>query len=65
MYSEKMKTLLWVEELQMEIDIRRYDLVGIEMGMDRDLLILEVHYIVFQSERYLSLPLANKVLYGR
>jgi len=57
-----MKTLLWVEELQMEIDIRRYDLVGIEMGMDRDLLILEVQYIVFQSERYLSLPLANKVL---
>ena len=46
----------------MEIDIRRYDLVGIEMGMDRDLLILEVQYIVFQSERYLSLPLANKVL---
>jgi len=57
-----MKTLLWVEELQMEIDIRRYDLVGIEMGRDKDLLILEVQYIVFQSERYLSLPLANKVL---
>ena len=62
MYTEKMKTLLWVEELQMEIDIRRYDLVGIEMGRDKDLLILEVQYIVFQSERYLSLPLANKVL---
>lgn len=41
-YIEKFKTLLWVEEIQMEIDIRRYDLVGVAMEMEHNLLILEV-----------------------
>ncbi|XP_052806169.1 putative helicase mov-10-B.1 [Mya arenaria] len=43
-YTERMKILLWVEEIQMEIDIKNYDLVGVEMKLDMktQLLILEV-----------------------
>lgn len=41
-----MKTLLWLEELQMEEDIKQYDLVGVFMGMQRNLLILDVRVLL-------------------
>ncbi|XP_053381193.1 putative helicase mov-10-B.1 isoform X2 [Mercenaria mercenaria] len=43
-YRSKFDTLLWTEELQMEDDIRRYDLIGVEMQLDRHsrLMVLEV-----------------------
>eukprot|EP00798_Chlamydomonas_sp_ICE-L_P006124 gene6124-2730_t len=34
-YSLKMKLLLWAEELQHEIDVRMYDMEGVELRKDR------------------------------
>eukprot|EP00798_Chlamydomonas_sp_ICE-L_P006128 gene6128-2734_t len=34
-YSHKMKLLLWAEELQHEIDVRMYDMEGVELHKDR------------------------------
>nr|XP_060628672.1 helicase MOV-10 isoform X1 [Anolis sagrei ordinatus] len=39
-YSSKFCLLLHLEELQMEVDIRRYDMLGVPMVADRDLLVL-------------------------
>ena len=41
-YREKFHALLYLEELQMEVDIRRYDLTGAEMKKTANLLSLEV-----------------------
>lgn len=41
-YTQKFKTLLWTEEIQMEKDIKRYDLVGVDMERKGNLLVLEV-----------------------
>ncbi|XP_052806170.1 putative helicase MOV-10 [Mya arenaria] len=59
-YKERMKTLLWVEEIQMEIDIKNYDLVGVTMILDwiTHMLILEVPGL---AERRPSLMRCDKI----
>ncbi|XP_014803947.1 PREDICTED: putative helicase MOV-10 [Calidris pugnax] len=41
-YREKFKLLLHLEEIQMEVDIRRYDMQDVPMVQDRGLLVLDV-----------------------
>jgi len=44
-HQSKFQLLLQLEEIQMEVDIRKYDLIGVELGQykaDRRLLTLEV-----------------------
>ncbi|XP_025933117.1 putative helicase MOV-10 [Apteryx rowi] len=41
-YQEKFQLLLHLEEIQMEVDIRRYDMQDVTMVQDRELLVLDV-----------------------
>ncbi|NWJ11613.1 M10L1 helicase, partial [Crypturellus undulatus] len=41
-YQEKFQLLLHLEEIQMEVDIRRYDMQDVTMVQDRALLVLDV-----------------------
>ncbi|NXS14146.1 SDE3 helicase, partial [Neodrepanis coruscans] len=41
-YHEKFQLLLYLEEIQMEVDIRRYDMQDVTMVQDRGLLVLDV-----------------------
>ncbi|XP_027750964.1 helicase MOV-10 isoform X2 [Empidonax traillii] len=41
-YQKKFQLLLNLEEIQMEVDIRRYDMQDVTMVQDRDLLVLKV-----------------------
>ncbi|KFO09003.1 Putative helicase MOV-10, partial [Balearica regulorum gibbericeps] len=41
-YQEKFQLLLHLEEIQMEVDIRRYDMQDVSMVQDRALLVLDV-----------------------
>ncbi|KFV61329.1 Putative helicase MOV-10, partial [Dryobates pubescens] len=41
-YQEKFQLLLHLEEIQMEVDIRRYDMKDVTMEQDRGLLVLKV-----------------------
>ncbi|NWR45091.1 SDE3 helicase, partial [Regulus satrapa] len=41
-YHEKLQLLLHLEEIQMEVDIRRYDMQDVTMARDRALLVLQV-----------------------
>ncbi|NXT96031.1 SDE3 helicase, partial [Anhinga rufa] len=41
-YQEKFQLLLHLEEIQMEVDIRRYDMQDVPMVQDRGLLVLDV-----------------------
>ncbi|NWY03235.1 SDE3 helicase, partial [Nothoprocta ornata] len=41
-YQKKFQLLLHLEEIQMEVDIRRYDMQDVTMVQDRALLVLEV-----------------------
>ncbi|NWQ59485.1 SDE3 helicase, partial [Neopipo cinnamomea] len=41
-YQEKFQLLLHLEEIQMEVDIRRYDMKDVTMVQDRGLLVLNV-----------------------
>ncbi|NXR46798.1 SDE3 helicase, partial [Hippolais icterina] len=41
-YQEKFQLLLHLEEIQMEVDIRRYDMQDVTMVQDRGLLVLHV-----------------------
>ncbi|XP_050182650.1 helicase MOV-10 [Myiozetetes cayanensis] len=41
-YQEKFQLLLYLEEIQMEVDIRRYDMQDVTMVQDRGLLVLSV-----------------------
>ncbi|NXL42242.1 SDE3 helicase, partial [Podilymbus podiceps] len=41
-YQQKFQLLLHLEEIQMEVDIRRYDMQDVPMVQDRGLLVLEV-----------------------
>ncbi|KAM6237092.1 helicase MOV-10 [Porphyrio hochstetteri] len=41
-YQEKFQLLLHLEEIQMEVDIRRYDMKDVPMVQDRALLVLDV-----------------------
>ncbi|NXX14011.1 SDE3 helicase, partial [Podargus strigoides] len=41
-YQEKFQLLLHLEEIQMEVDIRRYDMQDVPMVQDRALLVLDV-----------------------
>ncbi|NXG84323.1 SDE3 helicase, partial [Stercorarius parasiticus] len=41
-YQKKFQLLLHLEEIQMEVDIRRYDMQDVPMVQDRGLLVLEV-----------------------
>lgn len=43
-YVEKLSDLLHIEELQMEVDIRRYDLEGTTMKKDGGFLRLKVSH---------------------
>ena len=48
-HQDKFKLLLQLEEIQMEVDIRKYDLFNIQLGQynaDRRLLTLEVVQLV-------------------
>nr|XP_013799018.1 PREDICTED: putative helicase MOV-10 [Apteryx mantelli mantelli] len=40
-YQEKFQLLLHLEEIQMEVDIRRYDMQDVTMVQDRELLVLD------------------------
>ncbi|NXM78836.1 SDE3 helicase, partial [Serilophus lunatus] len=42
-YHKKFQLLLYLEEIQMEVDIRRYDMQDVTMVQDRGLLVLDVH----------------------
>ncbi|NXG23946.1 SDE3 helicase, partial [Grallaria varia] len=42
-YHQKFQLLLYLEEIQMEVDIRRYDMQDVTMVQDRGLLVLDVH----------------------
>uniref|UniRef100_A0A8B9UU17 RNA helicase n=1 Tax=Anas zonorhyncha TaxID=75864 RepID=A0A8B9UU17_9AVES len=41
-YQQKFQLLLHLEEIQMEVDIRRYDMQEVTMVQDRELLVLDV-----------------------
>ncbi|KFW74564.1 Putative helicase MOV-10, partial [Manacus vitellinus] len=41
-YQQKFQLLLYLEEIQMEVDIRRYDMQDVTMVQDRGLLVLDV-----------------------
>lgn len=41
-YQQKFQLLLHLEEIQMEVDIRRYDMQDVSMVQDRGLLVLDV-----------------------
>ncbi|NXQ88794.1 M10L1 helicase, partial [Nyctibius grandis] len=41
-YQEKLQLLLHLEEIQLEVDIRRYDMQDVPMVQDRALLVLDV-----------------------
>lgn len=41
-YQQKFQLLLHLEEIQMEVDIRRYDMQDVPMVQDRALLVLNV-----------------------
>ncbi|NXK89922.1 SDE3 helicase, partial [Formicarius rufipectus] len=41
-YHQKFQLLLYLEEIQMEVDIRRYDMQDVTMVQDRGLLVLDV-----------------------
>ncbi|NWR61096.1 SDE3 helicase, partial [Bucorvus abyssinicus] len=41
-YEQKLQLLLHLEEIQMEVDIRRYDMKDVTMEQDRALLVLDV-----------------------
>ncbi|NWI87216.1 SDE3 helicase, partial [Pitta sordida] len=41
-YHSKFQLLLYLEEIQMEVDIRRYDMQDVTMVQDRGLLVLDV-----------------------
>lgn len=41
-YQKKFQQLLHLEEIQMEVDIRRYDMQDVTMVQDRGLLVLDV-----------------------
>ena len=41
-YQQKFQLLLHLEEIQMEVDIRRYDMQDVPMVQDRALLVLDV-----------------------
>ncbi|NWS21015.1 SDE3 helicase, partial [Pachyramphus minor] len=41
-YHQKFQLLLYLEEIQMEVDIRRYDMQDVTMVQDRGLLVLNV-----------------------
>ena len=41
-YKEKFKTLLYSEEVQMEVDIRRYDMHNVEMEQSSGYISLKV-----------------------
>lgn len=41
-YKQKFQLLLYLEEIQMEVDIRRYDMKDVTMEQDRALLVLDV-----------------------
>lgn len=41
-YRQKFQLLLHLEEIQMEVDIRRYDMQDVPMEQDRGLLVLHV-----------------------
>lgn len=41
-YQQKFQLLLHLEEIQMEVDIRRYDMQEVTMVQDRELLVLNV-----------------------
>lgn len=44
-YQKKFSMLMNIEELQMEVDIRRYDMKDAPMTKQRNLLLLEVRVI--------------------
>lgn len=50
-YREKFHALLYLEELQMEVDIRRYDMEDAEMKKERNLLSLEVGFYLSYFSR--------------
>lgn len=41
-YRQKFQLLLHLEEIQMEVDIRRYDMQDVPMVQDRTMLVLDV-----------------------
>ncbi|NWU07659.1 SDE3 helicase, partial [Cephalopterus ornatus] len=41
-YQQKFQQLLYLEEIQMEVDIRRYDMQNVTMVQERGLLVLDV-----------------------
>ena len=41
-YSKKFAALLHIEELQMEVDIRHYDLEGVTLAPEGEFLVLKV-----------------------
>lgn len=51
-YQKKFSMLMNIEELQMEVDIRRYDMKDAPMTKQRNLLLLEVRVYVQCSYMY-------------
>ena len=49
-YKRRFKALLYLEEVQMEVDIRKYDLEGVTMKVyqqNKRLLMLEVRFLPY------------------
>lgn len=41
-YKEKFSTLLWLEEIHAEIELKEYNMSGVTLKRNGDLLVLEV-----------------------
>lgn len=55
-YHQKFQLLLHLEEIQMEVDIRRYDMQDVTMVQDRALLVLDVRRGLRGAGITLALP---------
>lgn len=55
-YQQKFQLLLHLEEIQMEVAIRRYDMQDVPMVQDRGLLVLDVRSGSWGAGGVLGLP---------
>lgn len=55
-YRQKFQLLLHLEEIQMEVDIRRYDMQDVPMEQDRGLLVLHVRRRCWEGRRGRGAP---------